>query len=68
MMIGTTKEIKTAQYRVASTPNAVAELIAQGHQVLVEYDTGLGSGFSDEEYRLAGAETADKDTLLKEAK
>lgn len=56
MKIGLIKEIKTKENRVGITPPGVAALIAKGHQVQVEQGAGLGSGFSDEAYREAGAQ------------
>lgn len=56
MKIGLVKEIKDKENRVAATPFGVNQLIEAGHDVLVEVGAGLGSGFSDEEYRQAGAQ------------
>lgn len=64
MIIGIPREIKPCEYRVASTPNAVKELVKHGHQVLVESKAGLGSGFSDNEYIEAGAKIVEKDELF----
>ena len=55
MRIGCPKERKTDEFRVALTPTAVAALVGAGHEVLVEAEAGLGAGFSDEAYTLAGA-------------
>jgi alanine dehydrogenase len=55
MIIGLPKEIKDNEYRVAITPGGVRQLVDSGHDVLVQADAGAGSGFSDEEYRAAGA-------------
>lgn len=55
MHIGVPKEIKVHEYRVGLTPGAAAELIDQGHRVVVEHDAGAGIGFTDAEYRAAGA-------------
>jgi len=55
MIIGVPKEIKTNEYRVSVVPPGVAALAAAGHDVRVEAGAGLGSGFSDEQYLLAGA-------------
>jgi alanine dehydrogenase len=55
MRIGVPKEIKTEEYRVAMTPAGVRTLHADGHQVFVEANAGLGSGFVDSEYLAAGA-------------
>jgi len=58
MKIGCPKEIKPQEYRVGLTPNAAREAVAHGHSVLVETMAGSGAGFSDADYRLAGAEIA----------
>ena len=55
MLIGVPKEIKTNENRIALVPAGAEALIAQGHQVFIEKGGGLGSGFSDAEYRNVGA-------------
>jgi alanine dehydrogenase len=55
MRIGVPKEIKNHEYRVGLTPESVAELTHQGHEVLVEKHAGAGIGDDDAEYRAAGA-------------
>ena len=55
MRIGVLKEIKNSENRVAVIPATVAELIRHGHEVHIEHDAGLGSGFKDEDYSQAGA-------------
>jgi len=55
MIIGLLKEIKNNESRVALTPSAIGELSKQKHIVFVQTGAGIGSGFKDEEYRLAGA-------------
>lgn len=55
MIIGVPKEIKNNENRVAVTPAGVKELVAHGHTVYVQHTAGEGSGFSDDEYRAAGA-------------
>lgn len=55
MIIGVPKEIKTDEFRVAITPSGVKELTKDAHKVYVQKSAGEGSGFSDEEYALAGA-------------
>jgi alanine dehydrogenase len=55
MIIGTPKEIKNNENRVALTPAGAKELVKRGHQVFVQQTAGIGSGFSDEEYVSAGA-------------
>ena len=55
MKIGIVKEIKNSENRVAIIPSNVPEFIAGGHQVYIETGAGEGSGYTDEEYREAGA-------------
>ncbi len=55
MKIGVPKEIKNHEYRVGLTPESVAELIANGHELYVETNAGDGIGAADEVYTLAGA-------------
>ncbi len=59
MNIGVPKEIKPQEHRVSTTPGAVHALVGAGHVVVVERDAGLGSGFSDDDYRAAGATIVD---------
>lgn len=56
MIVGVPKEIKPKENRVALTPSGAVELINHGHQVYVQQNSGLGSGYSDEAYRAVGAE------------
>ena len=42
------------------TPAGVEVMIHNKHEVLVEKDAGLGSGFSNAEYKKAGATIVDK--------
>ena len=58
MLIGVPKEIKNHEYRVGLTDASVAELVVNGHSVLVEADAGLGIGLSDLDYQSAGATIA----------
>ena len=55
MNIGIPKEIKVDEHRVASPPSGAREFVKRGHSVFVESGAGLSSGFTDEEYRSAGA-------------
>lgn len=55
MIVGTVKEIKTGENRIGLTPHGVNQLVIDGHKVLVERNAGINSGFSDEEYKNAGA-------------
>ncbi len=58
MLIGVPKEIKNHEYRVGLTPAGARELIAHGHQVLVERGAGAGIGLDDASYLAAGAAIA----------
>jgi alanine dehydrogenase len=55
MIIGVPKEIKNNENRVGLTPAGVSALAKAGHKVFVQSTAGNGSGFSDEEYKKAGA-------------
>lgn len=68
MVIGVPKEIKDQEYRVSLTPDGAAALCHAGHEVWVEPSAGEGSGFSDDEFRRAGATiAASKDELFAKA-
>ncbi|MCO7222759.1 alanine dehydrogenase [Pleionea sp. CnH1-48] len=63
MLIGVPKEIKNHEYRVGMVPASVRELVAHGHQVIVEHNAGIGIGFTDDDYKAVGADirqTADE--------
>src|SRR5690242_5423006 len=55
MRIGVPKEIKNHEYRVGLTPPSVAELVAAGHEVIVETKAGSGIDFDDQDYVDVGA-------------
>lgn len=55
MRIGVPKEIKKHEYRVGLTPSAVSKYVADGHELYVERDAGIGTGFTDTDYIKAGA-------------
>ncbi|WP_020654338.1 alanine dehydrogenase [Massilia niastensis] len=55
MLVGVPKEIKNHEYRVGLTPASVRELVARGHQVIVQQDAGAEIGLLDEQYVAAGA-------------
>lgn len=56
MIIGVPKEIKTKETRVSVTPDGVKKLTSAGHQVMVEENAGLLTGFPNESYIEAGAQ------------
>lgn len=55
MKIGVLKEIKVLENRVCMVPAGVATMVHSGHEVFVETNAGAGAGYSDEEYKAAGA-------------
>jgi alanine dehydrogenase len=55
MIIGVPKEIKNNENRVGLTPAGVSAFTKAGHKVFVQATAGIGSGFSDDEYKKAGA-------------
>ena len=59
MIVGVPKEVKTHEYRVGLTPTSVRELVARGHQVILEKEAGLGIGMPDSAYQKAGARIGD---------
>lgn len=61
MKIGIPKEIKNNENRVAITPAGVDAFVKAGHEVMIETNAGVGSGFTDEDYAAAGA------TILQQA-
>jgi alanine dehydrogenase len=63
-IVGIPREIKDGEYRVGMLPSAAGQLIRLGHKVLVERDAGIGSAYSNEEYRKAGAEIVDDAATL----
>jgi len=68
MIVGVPKEIKSDEYRVAMIPVGVDELTRAGHRVLMQAGAGQGSGISDEQYAVEGAEIiAEADQVWKRA-
>jgi alanine dehydrogenase len=61
MQIGVIREIKDKENRVALTPTGAKDLSEAGHQMYVQTDAGVGSGFSDADYLAAGAEIVPAD-------
>jgi alanine dehydrogenase len=55
MKIGLPKEIKNHEHRVGMVPSSVMELVARGHEVLVETGAGVGIGFQDDDFASVGA-------------
>ena len=59
MKVGIPREVKTHEYRVATTPAGAHELVLAGHQVYVEKEAGVGSAIPDEDFKAAGAQILD---------
>ena len=55
MKIGIPKEIKNNENRVSLTPSGAYTLTQHKHEVYVEHNAGVNSGFPDEAYVNAGA-------------
>ena len=55
MLIGVPKEIKNHEYRVGLTPTSVREVVAHGHEVMIQSTAGAGIGAKDSDYEAAGA-------------
>jgi alanine dehydrogenase len=53
--VGVPRETKTAEHRVAMTPDGVRELERHGVEVVVETAAGEGASITDDDYRAAGA-------------
>ena len=67
MKIGVPKEVKDNEKRVSITPYGVANLIESGNAVYVQENSGIGSGFSNDDYKNSGATLLDnpEDIFLK---
>lgn len=59
MLIGVPKEIKNHEYRIGLTPAAAKELVANGHELVVESHGGQAIGFTNDQYLAAGARVVD---------
>ena len=55
MTIGVPKEIKIGETRVSMTPSLCRRCVSLGAKVLIQKSAGLTAGFTDDEYRAAGA-------------
>ncbi len=49
------REVRPGETRVALVPQVIPGLIKRGYEVLIEQGAGLASGFTDDQYRDAGA-------------
>lgn len=62
MIVGVPTEVKDNENRVGATPGSASAYLDRGHTVLVQRGAGLGSGYTDAEYELAGCELVDTAT------
>lgn len=68
MIVAIPTELKNNENRVALTPAGAHELRRLGHSVTVQSGAGTGAGFSDDDYRHAGAQIlSDADKLWADA-
>jgi alanine dehydrogenase len=56
--LGLPREISLQENRISLTPDGVALLVNNGHEVWVETKAGIGSKFTDQQYSEAGAKIA----------
>ena len=59
MIIGVPKEIKLQEHRIGLTPDSVKVLTKKNHKVLVQSNGGFEAGFTNEDYKNAGAQIID---------
>ncbi len=60
MRIGIPKETRPGEARVASIPEVVKKLAAQGLEILLESGAGVAAGYPDVDYQAAGARLTDR--------
>ena len=69
MIIGVPKEIKLQEHRIGLTPDSVKILTKKNHKVLVQSNGGFEAGFTNEDYKNAGAQIIDNaEEIFKESK
>ena len=56
LQIGIPKECSLQERRIPLVPDAVAVLVNNGHEVIIETGAGEGASFSDKDYSEAGAQ------------
>src|SRR3569832_2482080 len=50
-------------FRVGASLSGVLAWVEAGHEDVIEHDAGAAIGFTDERYRAAGAQVADRETV-----
>lgn len=58
MIIGVPREVKIGETRVSMTPSLCRRVTSLGGKVVIEKSAGVSAGFTDKEYRSAGATVA----------
>ncbi len=56
MIVGVPTEVKPDEFRVGMRPVGAEMLVHRGHTLLLQAGAGAGSGFSDDDYKAAGAQ------------
>jgi alanine dehydrogenase len=56
LFIGIPKELSFQENRIALVPDAVALLVNNGHQIVIETNAGKAANFEDKDYSEAGAQ------------
>jgi NAD(P) transhydrogenase subunit alpha len=64
MRIAVPVELQPGEARVALVPESVKKLVTNGVEVGVESGAGVKAGYTDDEYKTAGAAIMDRPTLL----
>ena len=64
MLIGIPAETRAGETRVAATAETVKKLVGSGHRVILESGAGVNAAQTDDAYRAAGAEIADRSAAL----
>lgn len=67
MVVGVPRETFPNERRVAVTPDSVPLLRKAGLDAVVEHGAGVAAGFSDDEYRTAGAAVARREEVFEAA-
>ncbi len=66
LLIGIPKEEADQEDRIPLTPQAVDLLVSNGHEVIIQHNSGIGAHFSNNDYAEAGAQIAmDKKAVFK---
>lgn len=67
MIVGIPQEIKKDEYRVSLTPAGAAELVQDGHTVLLEDGAGVGSGIDNAQYEAVGVRVVSREDVFQKA-